>query len=893
MGLAPVGWWAILSAQAPVSFSKQVLPILSDNCFKCHGEAMQMSKLDLHSKVTMMRGGEHGAVITPGDAKASKLYRLVSAQEKPQMPLGGRLSEGEVAILRDWINQGAQWEGPEVVKAGSVSTKSLEEGEISAAARQYWAFQKPVRAAVPVVKNQDWGRHPIDAFLEKVFEEKGMTPAPPADKRTLVRRAYLDLIGLPPTPEQVTAFVNDNAADAWDKLIDRLLDSPAYGERWGRHWLDTARYADSSGFEHDRDRPNAWRYRDYVINAFNKDKPYNVFIKEQLAGDELDWVSFESKIATGFLRAGPRVEFREKDNPQYRYNYLDDMIGTTGQAFLGLTVQCARCHNHKFDPILQKDYYSMEAVFFPYVDVNYYLASPPETQAYVAKTAAIDSKEKALREEIAELEAPYREKAFIEHVLSRFPEDEQIAVKTPAEKRTPGQKLIAEQLVRGVGVKQEYVDEAMSPAEKAKKQALAAQVKDLEKQRPKAPPAAIGVADGDYRFAPDGYGDEPAPGKGVKRDLTLKGTFLPEPGKPYTPPPSYFLIRGDYLSHGSVMQPGFVTVITNGNPPTALPPPDRHSSGRRRALAEWIASADNPLTARVMVNRIWNYHFGRGIVSTLNNFGKMGERPTNQELLDWLATEFVARGWSIKEMHRLMMTSNAYKMASAYENAADQKADPENRLLWKFRLQRLDAEALRDDLLAVSGKLNREMGGPAVFPKVDRSVLAAMKNGIWEVEDDGPQNWRRSVYVYRKRGMPFPMFEVFDLPDQNVSCSARNISTVPTQALTLLNDEFVLRQARYFAERVALEAGPDPAAQMTRAYELALGRNPTESERKLGLEFLAKQLQFHTNRTAETGDAAAANPPAAPVNGVTQAHVEALADLTNVIFNLNEFVYIR
>jgi hypothetical protein len=321
------------------------------------------------------------------------------------------------------------------------------------------------------------------------------------------------------------------------------------------------------------------------------------------------------------------------------------------------------------------------------------------------------------------------------------------------------------------------------------------------------------------------------------------------------------------------MGPGFLSVITEGDPPTAIPPVHRRTSGRRRALAEWIASPENPLTARVMMNRIWRHHFGRGIVRTPNDFGKNGERPTHPELLDWLATEFVARGWSIKQMHRLIMTSNAYQMASKFENAANQKIDPENKLLWKFRIQRLDAEALRDSILAVSGKLNRERGGPPVFPKVDASVLATMRHGIWRAEEDGPKIWRRSVYVYRKRGMPYPLFDVFDLPDQNVSCAGRNVSTVPTQALTLLNNEFVLRQARFFAERVAAEGGSNAAEQIDRAYQIALGRPPGEEEKQAGLAFLTRQRRFHSARP--------------------DANLEALADLTHVVLNLNEFVYIR
>jgi hypothetical protein len=858
-------------AQQGVSFTKDVLPILSDQCFKCHGESLRLSKLDLRSRAAMLKGGDHGPALVPGSAEASRLYRRVSGKEKPAMPFEGELSAPQVDALRDWINQGAVWEGAETAGAGAAgsSTAGLEpEMEIPPEARRYWAFVKPTRPSLPRVANQEWARHPVDAFIMHALEQKGMVAASPADRPTLIRRAYLDLIGLPPSPDEVAAFAGDTSADAWEKVIERLLASPHYGERWGRHWLDVARYADSSGFEHDRDRPTAWRYRDYVVKSFNKDTPYNVFISEQLAGDELDWVSLDSKIATGFLRAGPRVEFREKDNPHYRFDYLDDMIATTAQGMLGLTVHCARCHNHKFDPIPQKDYYRLQAVFFPHVDVDYYLAPDAEAEAFRAKQEEIDSRIKPLREQIAEIEAPYKEKVFIAEVLSRFPEDAQVAMKTPEALRTPGQTMLVNQLIRAVGIPPGALDRALSPEDKAKKTALAAEIKKLEGQRPKEPPSALGITDGDYRFAPDSYGDEPAPGKGVKRDLSLQGTYLPNGKDPYKPPPSFFLVRGDMEARGSLMEPGFLSVATFGNPPKAIPPPDGRTSGRRRALAEWIGSPENPLTARVMVNRIWHHHFGRGIVASLSNFGKMGERPTHPELLDWLACEFVSRGWSIKQMHRLIMTSNAYRMASHYENAANQKADPENKLLWKFRMRRLDAEALRDTILEVSGKLNREIGGPPVFPKIDASVLATMRNGIWNTEKDESKSMRRSVYVYRKRGLPFPIFDVFDLPDQNVTCSQRYVSTVPTQALTLLNNEFVLEQAHHLAVRLAAEAGPEAEKQVAYAYRVVLSREITDEERRVNLEFLRQRQAASENASA-------------------------LTDLAHVLLNLNEFVYLR
>jgi uncharacterized protein DUF1553 len=443
--------------------------------------------------------------------------------------------------------------------------------------------------------------------------------------------------------------------------------------------------------------------------------------------------------------------------------------------------------------------------------------------------------------------------------IKKFPENVQLAVRTPEAQRTPGQVLLANQIIRTVPVSPSEIEAAMSPADLEKKKALLAQIKEIEKERPKPVPTTMSVTDGDYRFTPDGPGDEPAPGKGIKQ-AAIEGSFLHTGSGRYQVPPSYFLIRGDVNSHGSLMKPGFVGVITEGNPPTEIPPADGHTSGRRRALAEWLTSPSNPLTARVAVNRIWHHHFGRGIVATLDNFGKMGEKPTHPELLDWLALEFQKRGWSYKQMHRLIMSSEAYQMSSQFADEGNLAKDPDNAYLWRFRLQRLDAEEVRDAILAVSGTLNPEMYGKPVFPKLQEEILASMDKGIWNREQDGPKVWRRSVYVYRKRGLPFPMFEAFDLPDQNLSCGRRNVSTVPTQALMLMNDEWVLRQAKYFADRVAEAAKNEPEREVEVAYELALNRKPAPEERAAALDVVTKHK---------------------------------LVDLTHVLLNLNEFLYER
>jgi hypothetical protein len=687
---------------------------------------------------------------------------------------------------------------------------------------------------------------------------RGLDWAPKADKATLARRAYLDLLGLPPSPDEVRQFVEDTSPGAWEKLIERLLASPHYGERWGRHWLDVARYADSNGYEHDYDRPNAWRYRDYVIQSFNKDTPFDVFLQEQIAGDEMAERSYDRLIATAFLRNYAKVGFREKDNPQFRFEYLDDMIATLGRGVMGITVQCARCHNHKFDPVGQADYYRLQASLWGYVEVDHPLVPDAEAKAYETLLAAVMDKVKPLRDEIKLLEQPYRDE-LLTAKYKKWPENIQKAVFTPEKDRTPGQVLLANQIIRTTSVTPAEVDRAMRPDDLAKKRELEARIREVEKDRPKPIPVAMGITDGDYRLTPDGAGDEPAPGKGVKREK-IDGTFLSDGSKPYVAPPSYFLHHGDQNSPGSLTKPGFVAVLDDGKTPTELPPADGRTSGRRLALAKWLTSGRHPLTARVMANRIWHHHFGRGIVTTLDNFGKTGEAPTHPELLDWLAVEFVEKGWSIKQMHRLLMTSEAYRMSSQFATEKHMLADADNLLWWRYRPQRLEAEIVRDNILAVSGALNRRMFGKPIFPELPPEVLASTDKGIWNNTKDGPEVWRRSVYVYRKRGLPLPFFEVFDLPDQNLTCGRRNVSTVPTQALTLMNNEWVLKQAARFADRVGTEAGPGAAAQVVRAYELALGRKPSAEEERAGVEFLRERT---------------------------------LSDLAHVILNLNEFIYLR
>ena len=855
------------AAERQISFSKDIQPIFQATCWKCHGPVVQLSKLDLTSRQSALKGGAGGVDFVPGNAAKSRIYRMVAGLDKPAMPLDGKLKPDEIEAIRLWIDQGAIWDvtakplGTMGTLTGLPADTPASEPPIPPEARNYWAFRKPVRLVAPDAAPSHG--NPIDAYVSKSLATKSIPSAPPASPATLVRRAYLDLIGLPPTPAQTAEFLNDRAPDAWPRLIDRLLASPHYGERWGRHWLDVARYADSNGFEHDFDRPNAWRYRDYVIDAFNKDKPYNQFLREQIAGDELETVTPESLIATGFLRNYAKVGFREKDNPENRYDYLDDMIATLGRGVLGLTVQCARCHDHKFDPIRQMDYYRLQASLFGYVEVDHPLTSREQVDEYARKTAKVDARMGELRRQLHALEQPYSDQ-LLPAKYKKFPQNVQDAIGTPEAQRTPGQVLLANQVIRGVSVSPDEIDRAMKPEDRREKQRLTAQIAQVEKTRPAPIPVAAGITDGDYRFTPDGPGDEPAPGKGVKQEVT-QGSFLHSGAGRYQVPPSYFLIRGDVNSKGPRMQPGFITVVNNvidnGNAPIEIPPVSGQTSGRRRALAEWLVSPENPLTARVIVNRIWHHHFGRGLVPTLDNFGKMGESPSHPELLDWLALEFMDRGWSIKQMHRLIMTSDAYQLSSQFSGTDAIAKDPENRLLWRYGARRLDAEIIRDSILAVSGALNPEAGGPPIFPTMQPEVLASMKYGIWKQQkEEGPESWRRSVYIYRKRGLPLPLLDIFDLPNQNISCGARNVSTVPTQALALMNGDFVRRQAELFAGHLWEAEPTDLSKQVDLAYQLALNRPPDADERKLAVDF----LQQHT-----------------------------LVELAHVMFNLNEFLYVR
>jgi hypothetical protein len=787
--VAPVlllgGFLAFLFGQS-TSAEQAVKALLQAKCATCHGDA-RMSDLDLRERATILKGGKRGPAVVPGNAEASLLYKAVKHEGELQMPPGKTsLTPSELSVVRDWINAGAPWES----------------SSASGAAPAWWSFRKPVRPPVPAVKNAAGVRNPIDAFILAKLERNGLHQAPQADRRTLVRRAYLDLHGLPPTPEQVEQFVNDQSSDAYEKLIERLLASPRYGERWGRYWLDLVRYADTSGFETDHFFVTAWRYRDYVIGSYNADKPYTTFVQEQIAADEL-WSTdmdlegtlklpkekeenVKRRIGTSLFTLGSfPIEFTYYGD-QFRAEWQADAVDTVGGAFLGLTVGCARCHDHKFDPISQRDYYRMNAIFSGSVEREIPLVSlfdvqtnsrnfPLLAQAQVLKQMAGrgDRRGRGARGGAGGQAA--------QAVAQADQADQMDGDLSPIPGATPG---------RGA---------APDPQRAALLQRL-------------------GEA---YLRAPERY-----PSANV---LAHEETV----------PDTYILNRGDFKKKGEKVEPGFLSALNPG-PPIHEPKGVLFVPQRRKALALWLTSPDQPLLGRVMINRIWQGHFGEGIVTTPNDFGRQGEAPSNAELLDWLAVEFAERGWSIKEMHRLIMLSNTYRSSSVADQESLKK-DPENRYLSHMNRRRLDGDAIRDTILAVSGTLNLKMGGVGVIPPLTREeILAARMPQLWPANPDPNEHNRRSVYLQMKRSMTLPMLQIFDAPDTATSCPRRERSTVAPQALALMNGESTAAQAQQFAARIKKEAGDGPEASVEAGWRLAFGHPPTAEERQTALDYLRR-----------------------------------------------------
>jgi cytochrome c553 len=782
--LAAIATTALASASLAlaadkVSFAREIKPLLARRCLSCHGLEMSEGGLRLDSRegaVVELDSGAHAVV--PGDVDASELLARVSAaDESLRMPPEGKpLAAEEIAALASWIAAGAEWE-------------------------KHWAFVPPKQQALPEVKRTDWIANPIDAFILAPLEALQLAPAPRADRRTLALRAYYNLTGLPPTESQLGEFLADQSPDAWPRLIDRLLASPHYGEQWARHWLDVVRFAETNSFERDGAKPAAWRYRDYVIRSFNDDKPYDQFVREQLAGDELDELTPEGIIATGYYRLGIWDD-EPADPVQSRADEMDDLISTTSQAFLGLTVGCARCHDHKIDPIPQTDYYGLAAFFAdvtPYADIHerdpkryslWDMSSPDQRRQRSKLQEKLDLVRKALT-------------AIEEVGVGRMAGADQEIARTADRTRLLAAKLEQYLNISEWQLYQERVE-----------QVRAAQA---ELDRLPQYDAALALAM-----------CEPRP----------PATHVAQRGNPHVP--------------GEVVEPHFPAMFAQPAPVIPAAAEGARSAGRRRVLAEWIASSENMLTARVIVNRVWQHHFGRGIVRSANNFGELGDAPTHPELLDWLALWLVEHDWQLKPLNRLIMTSSAYQMASTISSATSASAeralaiDPTNDLFWRFDMRRLSGEEIRDSMLAASGQLNRAQYGPSVYPAMPAEVLSTQSRpGDGWGSSTPDQQCRRSVYIFVKRSLLHPLMTAFDFPDVDSSCEARFVTTQPAQALALLNSELANEQAAKFAERVAADVPGDARKQIARAIELALLRPATEAEIEEGLVLFEKLTQEH------------------------------------------------
>ncbi len=837
-------------AIAATDFERDIQPIFEARCYACHSGENPQGEFRLESREHAFRGGGSGVpAIVPGASAQSLLYRYVAGLDGKIVmpPVEPYLTAEQIEQIRKWIDEGALW--PEEDRAGDAGheTSKFEQ------ARDHWAFQPRTKPSPPSLKDPALSgrvRNPIDAFIFAKLEARGWKPSPPARSHQLLRRVHLDLTGLPPSLDEQEAFLRDPTPESLDSVIDDLLSRRTYGERWARHWLDLARYAETNGYERDPIKPNVWRYRDYVIRSLNQDKPFDRFAIEQIAGDELPDVSPETLIATGFHRLGPWDD-EPADPLTHRYDQLDDLVRTTSEVFLGQTIGCARCHNHKFEPFTARHYYSMVAIFNPLTrprkgrtELLRPIGTRPELDAYEVR----DRKIEALEKKIAAVGNGVQAELFAAGESS-LPARAVKAVRTPEADRNAVQQSLAREFAKQLAAE---IRDTMPSSAGREIQALEEAICELREQTP-------------------------------ARDLAY---IMHEPRS--KPSPSFLLIRGKATNPGPEV-PAAVPAVLSEHGPTFTPwAKSNRTSLRRLALAEWIAGPDNPLTARVIVNRVWQFHFGEGIVRTPSDFGLMGEPPTHPQLLDWLANRFVDNGWSIKKLHRLIMTSNTYRMSKEW-NPAYGVEDPENRLFWRVPYRRLEVEAIRDSMLAVSGRLNPQVYGPSMYPYVPPAALEGSSDPdkIWKPFDEQDAS-RRTIYAFVKRSMIVPMLEVLDLCDTTKSSAKRINTAVATQALTLFNGEFVNRQARHLAERLMREVGPDPRDQIDRAYRLAFARPPTEDEQKSLLSFLrdeAARPAKEPSTTADSSFSAATTPP------LQEAEKHALIQLCRVILNMNEFVY--
>jgi cytochrome c553 len=933
---------APVTAQQPeVNFSRQIKPLLARRCFACHGPDKAEAGLRLNSLEAATKVLESGhAAIVPGNADTSELLRRVASTEEHERmpPEGTALTAAEQALLRTWIAQGGEW-------------------------NEHWAFEPIKRPDVPATTAGGDGAgssNSIDAFIDASLSARGLKRSPRAEPLVLLRRLYFDLIGLPPTPAQVTDFLQRATADfdaAWRQEVDSLLASPHYGERWARHWLDVVRYAETNSFERDGAKPNAWRYRDYVIRAFNEDKPYDQFLLEQLAGDELPEVTRDSLVATGFYRLGIWDD-EPADRKLAVYEGFDDILTTVGQGVLGLTINCARCHDHKIDPIPAADYYSTLAFFRNLTPNGYGPQVERPLIASEADRAALAAAEKEIRErsdalqmrltgiendlkrqfaEAASAQASSRDLDDLEYRFYRdtfraLPDFDSLKAETTAKLDPPvisiapatrpddfgfvftgtlivpadgeyqftldsddgsrlildGNKLLEYDGIHGLGdaktanvmlrqgripLRLEYFQGQFGkglqlfwsgPGFKRRSLTAEGAASGADLNELLRSPAAASVSQETIKK----YRDVRRELEDVKRRKPWEdyGLCVSEHGT--QAPETFVLLRGSPEAEADKVEPQFLSVLGGGRAEVTANPA-ANTTGRRLAFARWVVRNDNRLTSRVFVNRLWQHHFGRGIVRSPNNFGQLGEAPTHPELLDWLASEFMARGWSMKAMHRLILTSAAWQQSSLASADALQK-DPVNDLFSRFDLRRLSAEEVRDSVLAVNGRLNRELFGPSIYTKISQEVLAGQSVPGRGWGNSSPEEQaRRSIYIHVKRSLLVPMLSSFDFPEPDVSCEARFVTTQPGQALAMLNGDFLNEQSVVLADRLRKEAPDNIEAQLRLGLQLALSRNADDEEIRRGLA-LYQRLQQKHNLTPE----------------------QALNNWCLFVFNLNEFIYV-
>ena len=789
------------AAESIEHFEQHIRPVLVAKCVKCHGEDKQEGNLRLDSLSAMLGGGDSGSSVVPFDLDASVILEAIRF-ESFEMPPSGQLSEKEIRHFEHWIETGAAWPQDDL-------PLREDSGLITDEDRQWWAFRPLSKPQPPVVPGDRWSRNAVDRFVRQAMAEQNLTPAPPADRRTLVRRIYFDLLGVPPTPEEMDVFLDDPAADAWERLVERLLEDQRYGEHWARIWLDLVRYAESDGWNQDQYRDSIWRYRDYVTRSFNEDKPYSDFVREQLAGDEIEEDDPEHLAAAGFLRLGI-YEYNQRDARGHWNDIMNEMTDVVGDVFLGLGMACARCHNHKFDPILQEDYFRLRAFFEPVVwrdDLVY--ASQQQQDKYQQQLAAWEQATEEIRVEIDALLKPYFDRKW-KSTVDKFPLEIQASFHTPVEERTSWDHQMAYLVSR------QFWDEGGGPLKNIKKddeeryEQLQKELAAFDKIKPSPLPSVMTVTD---------FEGQPSP------------TVIPED-----------------RDKGPVA-PGFLTVLSTPGEESAIRLPQLpHSTGRRTTLAQWIGREDNPLTMRVIVNRIWQQHFGRGLVESPNDFGRKGGLPSHPELLDWLAVTFVEQGGSFKSLHKQILMSETWRQSAHHPDAERQEQlDPAEERLWRAPIRRLRAEQIRNAMLQCSGELKTVVGGPSVDP-------------------DQP---RRGLYVKSRRNTPEEFLHAFDVADGLTSTADRPSTTTPTQALLMINGEYALARAAATAKRL-LSQSASVDEILIQAFQLAWGRTAEPHEFDAARRFL--ELDGEQNPE--------------------QVDRDKLADLCHVLFNSNEFLYL-